>query len=83
MEKYKNLLREVKKVFPDAQDVRLIVYTSAQDRIKMEADVKKVLDALDVVGDGFKEFTKGMNACAITGIGVEVDFNGKIFVTEK
>lgn len=81
MEKYKNILREIKKVFPEVQDVRLIVYTSTQDRIFMEADVKKVLEALDIVGDNFKE-TQDMNGCAITGSGVEFDFNGKIFVTD-
>lgn len=84
MQKYKNLLLEVKKVFPESQFVKLIVRTSLQESISMEADIDKVMDALNKANGYFNEDIKGLNKCyKKPGESCELGFDGGIFVTNK
>lgn len=84
MQKYKDILREIKKVFPGAQHVSLVIHTNTSDRIMMQADVEKVMIALDATEDAFKESdTRSLRLANKTMDSAQLSFDGSIFVTDK
>lgn len=80
MEKYKRIIREIKKVFPEATDIRLVVFTSTGERSLFSADIKGLMDAEDVCQEMENNDIKEMS---LTLNGSDLTFSGKIFVTNE
>lgn len=78
MEKYKKIARAVKEAFPEACEVRVVVFTSTNEKTIFEGKVRDILDS-----DINIESDKDLNSAIISKEMASMSFNAGIFVTDQ